>query len=188
MTKGKMTPLPPTFQPGPYDVICAKGKDARNHEGNKFFRKLIQNALPIYKEASSKFEKSMIVSEVIDEIRSRTQIDGGFVKPDGNGGYMEVGDHLAREKVGQNLRDSLSDQYKSSTRAKRIRKAAADNRIASNVDDIVRGSAVVSNKMDRLSAGMERHNNNTPRSHANNSDIPEFFLNHLFTQIGRAHV
>merc|ERR1712146_702455 len=81
MTKGKMTPLPPTFQPGPYDVICAKGKDARNHEGNKFFRKLIQNALPIYKEASSKFEKSMIVSEVIVEIRSRTQIDGVSSNP-----------------------------------------------------------------------------------------------------------
>merc|ERR1712072_356702 len=94
MAKGnKMTPLPSNFQPGPYDVICAKGKDARNHDGNVFFRRLVKEALPIYGEARTKFEKSMIVSEVVSEVRSRCSADGGFVKPDGNGGYCEVGDH-----------------------------------------------------------------------------------------------
>ena len=33
----KMTPLPKDFTPGPYDVICARGKEAKNHPGNIFY-------------------------------------------------------------------------------------------------------------------------------------------------------
>merc|ERR1712241_792194 len=78
----------------------------KSPSGNQFFRQLIQHALPIYKEASTKFEKSMIVSEVVDEVRSRATSGGGFVKRK-SGIYYEVGDHFAREKVGQSLRDGL---------------------------------------------------------------------------------
>jgi len=145
-----MTPLPATFQPGPYDVICAKGKNARNHEGNKFFRKLIQDALPIYGQATSKFEKSMIVSEVIDEVRSRCNVDGGFVKPDGNGGYMEVGDHLAREKVGQSLRDGLASKYKSSARSKKRRQKIVSVGVANEFDSIIRRHSMVTRRMSTL--------------------------------------
>jgi len=68
----QMTPLPNDYIPGEYDVICAKGKAAKSSSGNMFYHKLIQRALPVYKDASTKFEKSMIVSEIVDEIRSRS--------------------------------------------------------------------------------------------------------------------
>jgi len=40
------------------------------------------------------------------------------------GAWREVGDHLAREKVGQTLRDSLHNKYSSSTKAKKRRRQA----------------------------------------------------------------
>jgi hypothetical protein len=77
-----------------------------------------------YSEADSKMDKSLIVSEVVNGIRERSP-DGGFIKKDKRTGrWFEVGDHLAREKVGQQFRDALHTQYRSSTKAKSKRKKA----------------------------------------------------------------
>merc|ERR1712113_1355585 len=93
----------------------------------------------------------MGVSEVIDEIRSRTQIDGGFVKPDGNGGgWFEVGDHLAREKVGQSLRDGLASKYKSSARSKKQRQKIVSVGVANEFDSIIRRHSMVTRRMSTL--------------------------------------
>ena len=146
-----MTPLPFHFQPGPYDVICAKGKAARNHSGNVFFRRLIKDALPIYASAGSKFEKSMIVSEVVDEVRSRCSANGGgFVKSDRNGGFFEVGDHIAREKVGQSLRDGLSSKYKSSARSKKRRQKIVSAGVADEFDTLIKRNSFVTRRMCTL--------------------------------------
>ena len=48
------------------------------------------------------------MSEIVDTVRENSQM-GGFVKRDRKtGAWFEVGDSVAREKVGQALRDSLS--------------------------------------------------------------------------------
>ena len=65
--------LPIDFTPGPYDVIiCARGKDAKkkkNHEGNKkSTNNLFNNFLQKYASVNTKYEKSIIVSQVIDII------------------------------------------------------------------------------------------------------------------------
>lgn len=91
--------LPDSFIPGPVDVICARGKRAFNHTGNRRFRALIEAHLDSYSKASSKIEKSLIVSSIVDSIREASP-DGGFVKEEG-GHWFEVGDHNAREKIGQ---------------------------------------------------------------------------------------
>ena len=67
--------------------------------GNRRFSVIIDMNLARYKKVTSKFAKSMIVTEIMGSIRSASP-KGGFVKFQ-NGQWWEVGDHLAREKIGQ---------------------------------------------------------------------------------------
>jgi hypothetical protein len=95
-----MTPLGSGYtEPGAFDVICGKGKNALCHSGNIRFRSLIEEKLSDYAKATTKLEKSTIVSAVLDDVRDKSPL-GGFVRCE-NGQWFEVGDHLAREKIGQ---------------------------------------------------------------------------------------
>lgn len=117
-----MTPLGEGFKPGEYDVICGRGKACYNHQGNKNFRATVETYLPQYFNASSKLEKSLLVSSIVEAVREKSP-EGGFVKKDhATGKWFEVGDQLAREKVGQSLRDFLHTKYRSSTQAKKERR------------------------------------------------------------------
>jgi hypothetical protein len=115
----RMTKLSPDFTPGSFDVICARGGEAKAHEGNINFRRKIKESADAYAKAESKLFKSLVVSKVVKGIRKASP-EGGFVKPI-NGVWYEVGDYTAREKVGQALRDKNHSHYKSSTKAKRHR-------------------------------------------------------------------
>jgi hypothetical protein len=115
----RMTILPHTFTPGNFDVICARGIQARNHMGNRLFRRKIKESAKVYGKADSKVLKSLVVSTVINWIRKLSP-DGGFVKQV-NGVWYEVGEDYAREKIGQGLREKNHHQYKSTTKAKRCR-------------------------------------------------------------------
>jgi len=94
-----MTLLPPNFTPGPRDVVCARGKQAYNHTGNRRFRVVIEMNLERYSKATTKMEKSLIVSSIVDCIRQASP-EGGFLREEG-GRWYEAGDQAAREKVGQ---------------------------------------------------------------------------------------
>jgi len=94
-----MKPLAEGFRPGSLDVICARGNQAFNHAGNKRFRAIVESYLEEYSKATSKVEKSVVVSTIIDLVREASP-NGGFVKEE-NGRWYEVGDQIAREKVGQ---------------------------------------------------------------------------------------
>jgi len=119
---GQKRKLPHTFCPGPMDVICARGSAVYNHPGNKRFRDIIQMNLKRYSEARNKMEKSQIVSVIVASIRTASP-EGGFIKLE-SGWWYEVGDHIAREKVGQSFRDSLHTMYRSSSKAKNHRSKA----------------------------------------------------------------
>ena len=56
LTHQNMTPLPFDFTPGPYDVICARGKQAKNHSGNKYYRSLVEASMEKYSQAKNKYE------------------------------------------------------------------------------------------------------------------------------------
>ncbi len=117
--------LSPDFQPGPRDVICARGKAAAGHSGNVLFRKMIKAKLCAYSAAKSRIEKSVIVSAILDSVREGSP-NGGFVKQDNHNMWYEVGENAAREKVGQGFRDLLHTKYRSSYQAKqRLKKGAA---------------------------------------------------------------
>lgn len=120
----EMKQLAREFQPGPKDVICRRGKTAFNH--NKHFRELVQSHLEKYSKASSKLEKSLVVSDIVDTIREGSP-NGGFVRCI-DGVWYEVGDSIAREKCGGAARDMLHTQYKSSTKAKKRRREEADQK------------------------------------------------------------
>lgn len=164
-----MIPLPADFVPGPCDVICARGKEAKNHSGNKLYRNLINKSLERYSTANNKYEKTLIVSEVVERIRSAGT---GFVKKESDGLWYEVGDHVAREKVGQNFRDSLSSQYKSSTKSKRRRRELLSVDLENEVEHMIRSNKFVSRRIDNLSNSMQK----------SGDAIPEVFVAQLFTR------
>ncbi|KAL3939017.1 MAG: hypothetical protein SGBAC_006182 [Bacillariaceae sp.] len=127
-----MTKLGAHFRPGDFDVICARGKAAKNHIGNQHFRQKIAESTEEYATATSRLFKSVAVSSVVDWVREASP-NGGFVK-EINGMWYEVGDHLAREKVGQSLREQLHSQYKSSAKAKRARKKQQEAKQAQEME------------------------------------------------------
>ena len=118
--QGLGKPLGDSFQPGQYDVICARGLRARNHPGNRRFREIIDDHVDDYRNAKTKMDKSLIVSRIIDSIRSKSS-HSGFVTTHA-GKWFEAGDHIAREKIGQCFRDRLFLEYKSSSKAKRSKR------------------------------------------------------------------
>lgn len=75
-----------------------------------------------YTASESKLQKMVIISEIVTKVRVNSP-DGGFVKLKG-GRWYEVGDHFAREKCSQNLRDLCHTHYRSSCRSKAARRRA----------------------------------------------------------------
>ncbi|KAI2505495.1 adenylyl/guanylyl cyclase [Fragilaria crotonensis] len=144
--------LPALFSPGEYDVVCGKGKTCFLHPGNRRFRKLVAKFLDRYSEATTKLEKSAIVSSIIQTVRSQSP-DGGFIKLDpATGMWQEVGDHLAREKVGQTIRDALHSNYKSSTKAKKERRQAEQAKADDSMTIISSSHFQISSKIEDLMA------------------------------------
>jgi hypothetical protein len=131
-TKHEMAPLSNDFIPGRFDVICARGAKVKQHAGNQLFRQKIQESVQAYAaSADSKLYKSMVVSGVVDFFQEHSQ--GGFVKQKKDGVWYRVGDSLAREKVGQAIREQLSHQYRSSTKAKRRRWKQEEREVMTSV-------------------------------------------------------
>jgi hypothetical protein len=98
------------FQPTHLDVVCGRGKTSRGHKGNINFIRVIKNNLNSYLKIRSREGKSELIRSIVESIRYEASIIGGvgFVKVDEkNGCWIEIGDQLAREKVGHALRDML---------------------------------------------------------------------------------
>lgn len=112
--------LPDDFEPSESSVICGRGKECFDSEGNKRFRVIITKFLKEYTETVGKSDKSKIVTKAMGIIRERSP-QGAFVKKE-KGQWYEVSPRYAREKVGAWFRDSLSNHYKSSSKAKHAKK------------------------------------------------------------------
>jgi len=97
--------LPLDYTPQRNDVICSRGAESYNHTGNQKFRMIVDTHLDKYSRASTKLEKSIIVSSIIDEVTCR---GGLFIRqcPETTK-YFVVGDKLSREKAGQAIRAQL---------------------------------------------------------------------------------
>ncbi|CAB9522872.1 Nitrilase family, member 2 [Seminavis robusta] len=124
--KGNMVPLPFDFVPGNFDVLCGRGKKNYNSPGNQRLRQIVESYVEQYSAATSRQDKSDILSAIVNEVRSASP-DGGFIKQDPvTERWFEVGDFLAREKVSQAFRDALSSQYRSSKKFKHEKRRQRD--------------------------------------------------------------
>ncbi|KAL3923613.1 MAG: hypothetical protein SGARI_006183 [Bacillariaceae sp.] len=112
------TGLGPHYSPGPFDVICARGKHAFQHAGNP----------------TSKLERTIIVSEIVEAVRAK---GNGFVRQTEQGEWVECDEVLAREKTGQLFRNSLGTRYKSSVKSKRKRRELHQPVMVETVQDII---------------------------------------------------
>merc|ERR1711907_485304 len=102
------------------------------------YRKLIAMAKTDYLTASNRFEKSVVVSKIMDAVHDKS---GVFVKKvvtsknhggdgDGNARWVECSEAFVREKIAQSIRDGLPFKYSSSTSRKRERAAQAQKEAA----------------------------------------------------------
>ena len=145
-----MTLLPETFQPGPFDVLCGRGRTCKDAPGNKAYREIIMNHLQVYAASTTKLAKGQIISNIMDQIKQqcyeyhRDKI-GGFVKQS-NGRWYDVGEFLAREKTSQCFRDALAALYSSSAQSKYLRRRASkeiptnDNVVKHQIDVLIQSS------------------------------------------------
>jgi len=116
---------PPKFTPGPFDVICARGKQAYNHDGNKHFRGIVSDAIEKYSKEENRLQRSLIVTDIVNAIRER---GNGFVRMDGTTGeWIACSDVICREKVGQYFRSALGRRYKSKNYSRSIKKSIKIN-------------------------------------------------------------
>lgn len=133
--------------PGPFDVICARGKQAYNHDGNRHFRQIIDGATEKYSKVESKLQRSMIVTDIVDAIRAH---GNGFLRQNSKGEWVQCTDVMCREKVGQHFRNLLGNKYKSSTRSKRLIKKESIPRMVNSLHKIVFSSKAVVEITERL--------------------------------------
>ena len=91
-------------------------------QGNQRFRKLVSARAEDYAAASTRTDKTFIVTSIVSEIRKGAP-KGGFVKKDSTTGrWYEVGDFNAHEKTSQMFRDVLHESYLSSNKSKKKRR------------------------------------------------------------------
>ncbi|CAJ1926465.1 unnamed protein product [Cylindrotheca closterium] len=108
-----------SFQPSNWDVICHNSKEYQDHIGNKRFKICVENHLSSYMKAPSRIAKSVVITNLVNSIRDSAteQGGGGFVRFDNSCGlWYEVGEKIARDKVGQALREAarLQDEKQKS--------------------------------------------------------------------------
>jgi hypothetical protein len=89
--------------PGPYDIICGRCSTAFNNDiGNRQFRATIDNNLPMYLEAHTQQDKSLVIITIIKRLEAET--GARFLKRKG-GKFVELNEKHVRRKVDHALRD-----------------------------------------------------------------------------------
>ena len=77
------------------DVYCGRGHLAITHVGNENFRMIVSANKHRYSDTRSKIEKTILIYEIVDYVRSLSP-NGGFVKKNFEiNRHYEVGDVIA---------------------------------------------------------------------------------------------
>lgn len=143
----KVTDLGDNYVPRKYDVLCSRGKEAWNHYGNVYFRKVVHLNAERYNKAKSRLERTILVSEVVEYIRSRGT---GFVKQEPNSSnWIEVGDELAREKVGQMMRNILGN-FRSSLKSKAAKRKVKSSKLSEKAHNVMASHVLIRKKIQEL--------------------------------------
>jgi hypothetical protein len=100
--------LPLEFEPSEFDVVLGRGKGSYNAPGCKKLRAIIRESVPEYLAARSKFDKTTVLSRIVDTVQSQNNYTAKFVKKDVNGMWCEISNDQAREKVGHTMRETIA--------------------------------------------------------------------------------
>jgi hypothetical protein len=152
------------YEPGPFDVICSREEKAKTHCGNLHFMSLIEQFSDRYASATQKLDKSSIVSEVIDIVRTKSP-HGGFVKGTSDGRWYIVGSSSAREKVGRAFRDFLHPRYRSSADSKKRRRAEITAKMLDDLETLVHSKTYVATRIQSLTDAIEANGRNATSDH-----------------------
>jgi len=141
------TSLPDDFEPSDHSVICGNKRQFFNSKGNRRFRVTCQKYVTEFTNALTKNDKSMVVTKVLDQIRSDCPV-GAFVSFE-NGKWWEVSERAAREKIGTFFRDCAGETYRSSAKNKiaqrrtkrKIQKRSSAGSSAGNLSSLDEGSS-----------------------------------------------
>jgi len=97
-------------QPGEYDVLCGRGRTAYSSVGNQRFYRTIERNMDRYFSLGNRHNKAEIIMEIVASIR---EAGGRFLKKDEDSSlWFEIGDKMARDKVGHAFRDTKAKQNK----------------------------------------------------------------------------
>lgn len=106
----------------PNDVLSGRGGGTNQHEGNCFFRSLINKNRERYLRAK-KNDKPFISLSIVNIVRQR---NGRFLKKNEDSGlWYEIGDAQAREKTSQALRQRAPEYRKQLLKQDTIRSQCA---------------------------------------------------------------
>lgn len=107
--------LPNDFLPGPKDILCGRGNVFSNHEGNRYFGRIIRANLKEYIKAANRPEKIKVVDDILLEIREH---GARFAKVDNTTKqWFQLNDVQAHQKVGHAIRDTIRLLEKDKRRA-----------------------------------------------------------------------
>ena len=73
--------MPPGFNPGQHDVVIGRSLKYQHHSGNEALRRIVEGRVEEYSKAE-KLEKSLIITEVVEEISNKSKNGWGFLKLD----------------------------------------------------------------------------------------------------------
>jgi len=125
--KNKMSSLlvlPIDFTPSASDILCGRGNVFSNHEGNRYFGRIVRANLKEYRDAGSRPEKIRVVDDILQEIRASGV---RFAKLDSETKrWYELNDVLAHQKIGHAIRDTirlLKDKTKTATKGNTMKQS-----------------------------------------------------------------
>lgn len=100
-------------QPGQFDIVCGRCKDAFNHSGNRRFRAILRKSLPQYETLHSRTKISALISDITSLLMHELGVR--FLKRQQQAKlWIELDEKEARKKVGHALRDMSAAQKEAS--------------------------------------------------------------------------
>lgn len=105
-----------------------------------------------YSKATSRTEKSAVVTKILESVRSK----GDFVRQQPNGTWVAVTERMAREKCGQGLRDFLHNKYRSSTQAKQARRKVDLDEESNKMAELIQANSAIRSIFNELSEDLKK--------------------------------
>lgn len=148
-------PLPIEFRPTSADIIVGTGREPQLHEGNVRFQGTLENYIAQYSQATSKQDKTRIISHIVKQVKSESSTGAGFVnKVDGR--WYVVDELTTREKVSQGLRNILHCQYRSSQKSKKRRREVVCKEMDMSIGNIMQAKQnFLTDRIEKLSEEMK---------------------------------